>query len=513
MYKNRILHIIALFLAVNLLFFNNIIELPIYAGEPSILGGQSNIINGGFEEPALKAKDTKDSGWTNALNSEIAGWETTATDNDIELGWLRSDGTSPHMTPTKIVEIEGDDGAADGYQFCEPYSNEKASLYQKIPVLFNNTYNWSIFHRGRQGVDVLSLIIIDDTGINHSKSDKTEKDHFLQAIEWMQGQGITGPSVGEVEEYIIYSTEMLDGVAFTEATSGSYFSMTLDSEHTVKWNIILMASDKRGWTEHQGDFLADRNKDILFVISPYSISPDASGKYISNGGNLVDRITLYNSINNSDNLLINGGFENVVISNSYATNVKAANNNSPAKNIGWNTTSSDKYLELGNISKGNSYGFNCTIKTTILNKPSIREGEQFAELNANEESSLYQIVRTDMGKMYKWSLSHRGREGLDTMALIIGPNQEYAPKKANANSRDQLMQIVDWMKNQTEKALDIPEQGCSNMITLYSSKFADNGKYVLNSSPFSWTQDEEHTEKWCVWIISSANDTWHDYGE
>ena len=48
MCKNRILHIIALFLAVNLLFFNNIIELPIYAGEPSILGGQSNIINGGF---------------------------------------------------------------------------------------------------------------------------------------------------------------------------------------------------------------------------------------------------------------------------------------------------------------------------------------------------------------------------------------------------------------------------------------------------------------------------------
>ena len=117
--------------------------------------------------------------------------------------------------------------------------------------------------------------------------------------------------------------------------------------------------------------------------------------------------------------------------------------------------------------------------------------------------------------MYKWSLSHRGREGLDTMALIIGPGQEYAPKKANnnKNSRDQLMQIVDWLYSQTDVALDIPATGCSNVIRVYSPKFNDNGGYALSENIFSWQKDSEHTEEWEVWIISSLNDTWHDYGE
>ena len=52
--------------------------------------------------------------------------------------------------------------------------------------------------------------------------------------------------------------------------------------------------------------------------------------------------------------------------------------------------------------------------------------------------------------MYKGSLSHRGRDGLDTMALVIGPNQTYTPKKTSLTARDQLMQIVDWLYKQKD---------------------------------------------------------------
>jgi hypothetical protein len=49
------------------------------------------------------------------------------------------------------------------------------------------------------------------------------------------------------------------------------------------------------------------------------------------------------------------------------------------------------------------------------------EGKQFAELNANLPSALYEDVTTVPGETYNWRLAHRGRAGVDTMALKIGP--------------------------------------------------------------------------------------------
>lgn len=90
------------------------------------------------------------------------------------------------------------------------------------------------------------------------------------------------------------------------------------------------------------------------------------------------------------------------------------------------------------------------------------------------------------------------------------------PKKTSSTARDQLMQIVDWLYSQTEMAIDIPKQGCSEKIKLYSLKFNNNGGWALSENIeniFSWQKDTNHTEEWSVWIISSTNDKWHDYGE
>lgn len=77
------------------------------------------------------------------------------------------------------------------------------------------------------------------------------------------------------------------------------------------------------------------------------------------------------------------------------------------------------------------------------------------------------------------------------------------------------MQIVDWLYSQTEMAIDIPKQGCSEKIKLYSPKFDNNnnGGWAISENIFSWQKDTAHTEEWSVWIISSANDQWQDYGE
>lgn len=48
------------------------------------------------------------------------------------------------------------------------------------------------------------------------------------------------------------------------------------------------------------------------------------------------------------------------------------------------------------------------------------QGRQFAELNANSASMLYQDVPTTPGQTLAWSLKHRARQGTDVMRVMIG---------------------------------------------------------------------------------------------
>ena len=49
------------------------------------------------------------------------------------------------------------------------------------------------------------------------------------------------------------------------------------------------------------------------------------------------------------------------------------------------------------------------------------DGGQFAELNCQAYGALYQDVLTVPGATLNWSLAHAGRDGTDTMALLIAP--------------------------------------------------------------------------------------------
>ncbi len=480
--------------------------LPVKAEveDGEITQGQSNIVNGGFEDPDLISQ-VSNANWSNTNASNVSGWQTTATDNLIEFGWMLN-GASAHMVPTITAEIIGV-GASDGVQFSEVVSSDESSLYQSLSLSAGYYYNWTVHHRGRTGVDTMAIIITDDAHIDYTKTEKTEVDHFNQIIYWLKANGITAPLAGETTDYIVYSTELKENLSFSAASTGSSFSFTKDSEHTVSFEIKIVSTDETNWGEYTGTYLSEADKDILFLMVPFASSYAKDPK---TAGNLIDNCSFLD--NQGNNLLVNGSFDDVKISNAYSF-LKGANAPSPKAGIGWCTTSYDYSIEIGNLEKGNAYGIDVIRNETIENAPSIREGSQFVELNANQDSSLYQVVHTDPGKMYKWSLSHRGRSGLDTMALIIGPEQPYAPLKTTKTSRDQMMQIVDWISKQTDVAWDIPANGCSEKITIYSPKFNSSGGFELSSNIFSLQKDANHTEEWSIWIISSRNDAWHDYGE
>ncbi|MFI9597761.1 Ig-like domain-containing protein [Nonomuraea sp. NPDC052265] len=98
--------------------------------------------------------------------------------------------------------------------------------------------------------------------------------------------------------------------------------------------------------------------------------------------------------------LVNGSFETPAVAR-YDWNIPDASTN-PA--VGWRTTASDRKLEFWNSASG----------------VPAADGQQFAELNANEVSTLYQDVPTVPGTVMTWSLYHRGRLGTDVMRVLIG---------------------------------------------------------------------------------------------
>lgn len=217
----------------------------------------------------------------------------------------------------------------------------------------------------------------------------------------------------------------------------------------------------------------------------------------------------------TDNAIKNGSFEQP---ESYIDNSpQLAANRVPD----WSTTASGQKIEFGSKRNGND------APQLTGNNKDIPDGYQFAELNADEESTLHQYATTVGGNVYEWGLSHRGRYGIDRMAVIIGPKQsqidpatgkriDVDPAKPSKEGRDQFMRMTDWVRQHaSEMGVTVYNNtGCTQKITVYSKKFAKNGGFEneIGDSAFSASPSDVYTEKWNVWIIGTSNNAWGNYG-
>ena len=204
----------------------------------------------------------------------------------------------------------------------------------------------------------------------------------------------------------------------------------------------------------------------------------------------------------TDNAIKNGSFEEPAFHDKNSPQW-------PANNVpDWDTTASDKLIEFGSSWNG------IDAPQLTGNNKTIPDGSQFAELNADEESTLYQYAETVGGNVYEWGLSHRGREGDDQMALIIGPKQDVDPDKPSKSGRDQFMRMTDWVRQHaSEMGVTVYGTGCTQKITVYSKKFAKNGGFQNDiDDAFNASPSDVYTEKWNVWIIGTSNTAWGNYG-
>jgi hypothetical protein len=100
----------------------------------------AGLINGGFEDPSSVTT------FTIMSETLVPGWQTTATDNKIEIWQSGFNGVT----------------AYEGEQFAELNANQVASLYQDVYFdLQGDLLTWEFAHRGRAGVDTMTFSIID----------------------------------------------------------------------------------------------------------------------------------------------------------------------------------------------------------------------------------------------------------------------------------------------------------------------------------------------------------------
>ena len=201
--------------------------------------------------------------------------------------------------------------------------------------------------------------------------------------------------------------------------------------------------------------------------------------------------------------LLNGSFEE---GQTFTGNYSQPNQSAVPS---WNTTAFQGKIELFRKNTG-----------TYINGVTLepKDGTYAAELNADEESTLYQNVKTTPSSVYKWGLDHGGRNGTDTMALVIGPKQSVDPSKPSKEGRDQFMQMVDWLIAQGKTSVKTTA-GLGEQLTVYSKKFAANGTFADNAgnNAFSLTPSSIYTEEWHIWIMASSRATtgsnpWNSYG-
>ena len=457
-----------------------------------------DIENGSFEVPELK----KDYQYIESYL--VDAWETTDTKKQIELAAIYNN-NSPHLDLTSSSLVAST--LPDGNQFAEINANEKSTLFQYLTVESGTTYKWNLYHRGRSGQELMALVIGTKQENEPKKVNKTSDDQFNVMVEWLlENNPMDLKFPTKKMKYTIYSPKFDANGGFIDNPT-ELFSYTYNDVHTEKWEIWLISSSNSKWFEYK-DIYVPTSNDIIFALCSVVSSKTSDLSF----GNLIDYIKFEIA---DTNLIVNGSFEDIVIDKAYNF-FNALNSTSPADGIGWSSTSTDRKVEVGNFEKSkHNYG----ISTDYTNVNAyVKDGLNFIELNAEETGTIFQNFLTKKDKTSKWSITHRGRGGIDYMILLIGGAQDHNPSKASSTSNDQFMKIVDWIKsnlNLVDYGLDYlnEETGCTNKIELYTARFSTLGNFeVDDSEAISLTKDEIHTEKWSIWIIGSDSDDWHTYG-
>lgn len=241
---------------------------------PVCMSCPNNNLNAGAEDPIIAT-----SSYVITAASNVPGWYTTEPSNSIEIWSSGFNG---------VV-------AQEGNQFFEINSNNYGTMYKELCLVPGSTMQYSIWHRGRSGVDEAAILIggsiataqpVDTmiTGLNWTNytgtyyvpAGETTTVFAFQALSTATGNISVGNFIDNFELTCVSNDDDLDGVSNNldkfptdSLRSGCAFSDTTTLAVEDLW-------------PHKGDF------DFNDIIAPYSY------KAITNAqNNLVDLVIYY----------------------------------------------------------------------------------------------------------------------------------------------------------------------------------------------------------------------------
>lgn len=117
------------------------------------------------------------------------------------------------------------------------------------------------------------------------------------------------------------------------------------------------------------------------------------------------------------------------------------------------------------------------------------DGNQYAEINAGAAGALYQTIATIPGTTMYWSVDHSGRDGTDTMAVVMMPES----RAKNITTQEQLEKVLN---NQSASDYD---------ATVASNLSAPQGVWITHSGQYTIPEGQYET-RFFFMAVSTYND-------
>lgn len=121
------------------------------------------------------------------------------------------------------------------------------------------------------------------------------------------------------------------------------------------------------------------------------------------------------------------------------------------------------------------------------NQGSAADGKQYAEINAGAAGALYQTIATIPGTTMYWSVDHSGRNGTDTMAVVMMPESS----AKNIITQKQLLEVLKNPKDYN--------------ATVASNLSAPKGEWITHSGQYTIPEGQYET-RFFFMAVSTYND-------
>uniref|UniRef100_UPI002FDFB0D0 collagen-binding domain-containing protein n=1 Tax=Polaribacter sp. P097 TaxID=3117398 RepID=UPI002FDFB0D0 len=353
-------------------------------GDPTIVN------NGSFEQGA------NPSTWTLKNEVDIPGWYTTATDNKIEI-WKSG--------------FQGKN-AQSGNFIAEINATQRAALYQVICAEPGSVLNWSIWHRGRRGIDVADVKI----GVSLNSA-TTVSTMSTDQNAWQNYTGSYTVPAGENKVYFVFQAvssqpynnlsygNLIDNFEVTKTTQGicptggtnpaglltvvnpNYYTKIGNSNGSVAWYFDQNNAPANMRVTPNGTYNSSSRIQMNNNSPTYGVSAGNNPVYENN---LIDFSSAFQSLRTN------------------ATNLALNANNAVLEDDNGNSISNTNLANHTEIFLNNGINY-LNITGAELNATSIFE----AQRNANADRIL--IINVDAPGTFNWNVwEQRGFTAIDS---------------------------------------------------------------------------------------------------